>query len=238
MSYPRSGTTWLRFLLFESLTKESPSFGHIREAVPSLTKHRDAAVVLGQQGRLIQSHEVFSDGDRRIIYAVRDARSVALSEYQWQMRSGLEPGSFDRFIRDFTRGKSNPWGAWDKHVQFWLDSEPARNQHLHVVKFEDLKRDPVASLRGILGFLGVGMSTSELQVIVDNNRVERMRAKEDAARSQGWRSTARSDIRFVNQGSAEGWRDGLTKAQRLSIEQQFGSTLERLGYLAPQASQP
>jgi hypothetical protein len=237
VSYPRSGTTWLRFLLFESMTKESPSFGHIKEAVPSLTKHRDAAVVLGQEGRLIQSHEVYSDGDRRIIYAVRDARSVALSEYQWQRRSGLEPGSLDRFIRDFTRGKSNPWGAWDQHVRFWFESEPALNQHLHLVKFEDLKRDPVASLRGVLEFLGVGMSTSELQVVVANNRVERMRAKEDEARSRGWRSTARSDIRFVNQGKAEGWRDGLTQGQRRAIEEHFGSTLERLGYLAPRASQ-
>ncbi|MGH2791659.1 MAG: sulfotransferase domain-containing protein [Actinomycetota bacterium] len=232
VSYPRSGTTWLRFLLFEALTNKSPIFGSIKEAVPSLTKHHNAAPILGQRGRLIQSHERFSDGDRRVIYAVRDARSVALSEYQWQRRLGLEPGTLDRFINDFVRGKSNPWGAWDRHVRFWFDSEPARCGHLHVIKFEDLKRDTVGTLRLALSFLGVEMAGEELRSVVDNNSVERMRAKEDEARERGWRSTARSDIRFVNEGRSERWRDELTAAQKDAIEARFLSTLEELGYLS------
>jgi hypothetical protein len=232
VSYPRSGTTWLRFLLFEALTKNSPIFGNIKEAVPSLTKHHNAAVILGGQGRLIQSHERYSNGDRRVIYAVRDARSVALSEYQWQRRLGLEPGSLDRFIGDFVRGRSNPWGAWDRHVRFWLESEPARCGHLHMIKFEDLKRDTVGTLRGALSFLGAETPTEELRSVVNNNSVERMRAKEDEARARGWRSTARADIRFVNKGRAQGWRDELTSAQRNAIEARFHSTLEELGYLS------
>ncbi|MBA2312815.1 MAG: sulfotransferase domain-containing protein [Actinobacteria bacterium] len=232
VSYPRSGTTWLRFLLFEALTNKSPGFGSIKEAVPSLTKHHHAAVVLGQRGRLIQSHETFSDGDRRIIYAVRDARSVALSEYQWQRRLGLEPGSLDRFIADFTRGRSNPWGPWDQHVQYWLASEPARLDHLHLIKFEDLRRDTVGTLRLALSFLGVEMTIEELRSVVDNNSVERMRTKEDDARERGWRSRARPDIRFVNQGRSEGWRNELNPQQIKAIETRFQPTLERLGYLS------
>ena len=232
VSYPRSGMTWLRFLLFEALTNKSPIFGTIKEAVPSLTKHHNAAVVLGQGGRLIQSHEKFSDGDRRVIYTVRDARSVALSEYQWQRRLGLEPGSLDRFIADFVRGKSNPWGSWDQHVLFWFASEPARCDHLHVIKFEDLKRDTVETLRLALSFLGAEMTSEELRLVVDNNSVERMRTKEDDARERGWRSRARSDIRFVNQGRPDGWRDELNPQQTEAIEARFQSTLERLGYLS------
>jgi hypothetical protein len=231
VSYPRSGTTWLRFLLFEALTKNNPIFGSIKEAVPSLTKHHNAAAILGQRGRLIQSHERFSDGDRRVIYAVRDARSVALSEYQWQKRLGLEPGSLDRFIEDFVRGKSNPWGAWDRHVRYWFASEPARRGHLHVIKFEDLKRDTPGTLRLALSFLDVERTGEELRTVVDNNSVERMRDKEDEARARGWRSSARPDIRFVNQGRSEGWRDELNRAQREAIETRFQSTLEELGYL-------
>jgi len=231
VSYPRSGTTWLRFLLFESLTGENPRFGHIKDAVPSITKHHSAAVVLGRRGRIIQSHETFSDGDRRIIYAVRDARSVALSEYQWQNRLGLQPGSLDRFIADFLRGKSNPWGAWDRHVNFWLGSEPAVNGHLHLVRFEDLRRDTLGTLIQALSFLGVEKSTDELEAVIGNNSVERMREKEDEARVRGWRASASSNIRFVNEGKVGGWRDQLTDGQRMAIETRFQPTLERLGYL-------
>lgn len=230
VSYPRSGTTWLRFLLYEALTGESPEFGHIKKAVASLNKHHEAAKVLGEQGRLIQSHETYSDGDYRTVYAVRDPRSVALSEYQWQRRLGLEPGTLDRFINHFVRGRSNPWGAWDRHVTFWLDSDAARNNRLHLIRFENLRGDTVGTVRAALLFLGCDNDEDDLKRIVDGNSVERMRAKEDAAKKRGWRSTARSDIRFVNEGNVGGWRDQLTDAQRARIESRFGPTLERLGY--------
>ncbi|CAN5495316.1 sulfotransferase domain-containing protein [soil metagenome] len=232
VSYPRSGTTWLRFLMFEALTGQSPAFGHIKEAVASINKHHEAAIVLGRQGRLIQSHETYSGGDHRIVYAVRDARSVVLSEYRWQKRLGLEPGSLDRFIRAFVRGRSNPWGSWDRHVAFWLESESARKDHLHLVRFEDLRRDTLGTLRDALQFLDVQRSDDELQTVIDNNAVERMRNKEDEARDRGWRTSAKSDIRFVNEGSVEGWRTQLTETQRVTIESRFGPTLEKLGYFS------
>lgn len=230
VSYPRSGTTWLRFLLYEALTGESPEFGHIKKAVASLNKHHEAATVLGERGRLIQSHETYRGGDHRIVYAVRDPRSVALSEYQWQRRLGLEPGTLDRFIGHFVRGKSNPWGAWDRHVTFWLDSATARNDRLHVIRFESLRQDTLGTLRGALLFLGCDRNQDDLERIVDANSVARMRAKEDEAKERGWRSTARSDIRFVNEGSVEGWRERLSDAQRALIESRFGPTIQRLGY--------
>lgn len=232
VSYPRSGTTWLRFLMFEALTGTSPAFGHIREAVASINKHHEASTVLGRMGRLIQSHEIYSPGDHRVVYAVRDARSVALSEYQWQRRLGLDPGSLDSFIHDFARGRSNPWGAWDEHVGFWLDSEPAQNGHLHLIKFEDLRRDTLGSLRAALAFLGEQRSDDELQGAIDNNAVDRMRQKEDEARQRGWRASTKKDIRFVNEGRVGGWRMQLNETQRNTIESRFGPTLERLGYLS------
>lgn len=231
VSYPRSGTTWLRFLLFEALTQRSADFGLMRQGVASLTKHHGAAVVLGDRGRLIQSHEPYSDGDRRVIYAVRDARSVALSEYSWQQRLGLEPGSLDHFIHDFVRGRSNPWGAWDRHVRYWLSSEPAQNNHLELIRFEDLKQDTTGKLKEVLAFLGVERADDELQAVVESNSVDRMRAKEDEARERGWRSGARGDIRFINQGSVAGWREVLMDAQRSMIEERFGATMASLGYL-------
>jgi hypothetical protein len=230
VSYPRSGTTWLRFLMFEALTGGSPAFGHIREAVASINRHHEAAAVLGQRGRLVQSHEPYEAGDHRVVYAVRDARSVALSEYRWQIRLGLEPGSLDNFIGDFVRGRSNPWGAWDNHVNFWLESESAEHGHLHLVKFEDLRRNTLETLRAALVFLGVERSDDELQTVIDNNTVERMRQKEDQATQRGWRATARRDTRFINEGAVGGWRTQLTESQRETIESRFGGTLKDLGY--------
>jgi hypothetical protein len=117
-SYPRSGTTWLRFLLYESLTGEAPEFGSIRAAVPSVGKQRGARPVLVGGGRLVQTHETYSHGDRLVVYVVRDPRRVALSEYYWQKRNRTYDSSLAAFVEDFCRGRSNPWGSWGAHVEY------------------------------------------------------------------------------------------------------------------------
>lgn len=230
-SYPRSGSTWLRFLLFETLAGESAQFGHMRRAVPSVGKHHDAIPVLKDGGRVIQTHETFSDGNRRVIYVVRDARSVVVSEYSWQRRLGIETGDFDGFLEKFLKGRSNPWGSWGNHVEFWLTSESARDGRLLMVKFEDLRRDTERTFRKILDFLDASAGDDTVRRAIENNSLHNMRAKEDEARRQGWRPRARSDIRFINTGAVTGWREKLSREQATLIEREFGTTLAKLGYL-------
>ena len=232
IAYPRSGTTWLRFILFEVLSDSEARFGHIREAVPSIGLHPRAKQVLTSGGRLIQTHEPFPVGNRKVVYVARDPRSVVLSEYAWQKRLGLEPGAFEDFLQDFLRGRSNAWGSWDHHVRFWLNSAPARNGLLHLVRFEELRASTFPTVRGILDFLNANVRDEQIERAIQNNTVARMRSKEDEARAQGWRETLQSEIRFVNEGSVEGWKERLTPDQRRAIEDRFAAGMELLDYRA------
>jgi Sulfotransferase domain len=229
-SYPRSGTTWLRFLLYESLTTEDSGFGLMRRAIPSVGKQGGARPVLAGGGRIVQTHEPFCDRDRKVVYAVRDARSVVSSEYSWQQRSGYYAGSFDRFVRDFCRGRSNPWGSWGEHVDFWRHSEPAERGHLLVVRYEDLRADTARVFKDILAFLEAEVDDDVVAAAIANNSIEGMRAKEDLAAEAGSRRAARPDIRFVNTGTTSGWRQRLSAEQVAAIEDRFGPQLESLGY--------
>jgi hypothetical protein len=230
-SYPRSGTTWLRFLLYESLTGESARFGIIRSAVPSVGKQAGARPVLDGRGRLIQTHETFYDRARKVVYAVRDARSVVVSEYSWQQRLRVYPGSFDAFVDDFISGRSNPWGSWGDHIDFWRNSECARNGRLHEVRYEDLRSDTENVFRRVLEFLEADVDAEAVRRAVESNSLEGMRTKEDRAKQEGWRPTVRDDIRFVNTGTTGGWRTKLSAEQAVRIEERFGPTMRSLGYL-------
>jgi hypothetical protein len=229
-SYPRSGTTWLRFLLYETLTGESPEFGSIRAAVPSVGKQRGARPVLVGGGRLVQTHETYSHGDRLVLYVVRDPRRVALSEYFWQKRNRTYDGSLAAFVEDFCRGRSNPWGSWGAHVEFWRQSEPAGNSHLMIVRYEDLSRDTFEVFRRVVNFLGANPEDDLVTAAIEHNCLHGMRSKEDAARRQGWRATARADIRFVNAGTG-GYCEQLSDDETRLIERTFGSTMASLDYL-------
>jgi hypothetical protein len=235
-SYPRSGTTWLRFLLFEALTGDDSGFGLMRGAIPSVGKQRDARPVLPGGGRLVQTHEPYCDRDRLVVYIVRDARAVVLSEYRWQQRSGYYAGPFDRFVEDFASGRSNPWGGWAAHVRYWRSSVAARAGHLHLVRYEDLRRDTASVFRGILDFLGATVDDDALRRAIENNTLEGMRAKEDRAEREGWRRARRPELRFVAAGSLSGWREQLRPAQIGLIEERCGEILDALGYELSHAS--
>jgi hypothetical protein len=227
-SYTRSGSTYLRFMLFEALTGESAEFGVVRKGLPSVGKQLQARSVFPGGGRMIQTHEPYSHGDRRVVYVVRDARSVVLSEYAWHQRMGRAVGKFDKFVEDFLRGRSTPWGSWEQHVKYWLDSEPARNDHLCLVKYEEIYADPHKIFPQVLQFLDSPLDDERVRTIIENNSLEQVRAKEDRAKQAGW--GRKSDVRYVNKGASAGWRERLAPEVARKIETRFGSTLQRLGY--------
>lgn len=227
-SYPRSGTTWLRFLLFELLTGTPAEFVPVNESIPYVGKHRGAPALLPSGGRVIQTHETFLRGIRSAIYLVRDPRSVVLSEYRWQLRTGLFEGSFESFFDAFMSGRANPYGRWDRHVDTWMSSRLAAEGRLHLVRFVDLRTDAVAELTRILDFLGVRRPTALIEAVVANNGLEEMRLKEERAPEGALGARTRADIRFVQSGSTSAWRDELSQGQARAIEERFEPTFRRV----------
>jgi Sulfotransferase domain len=231
-SYPRSGTTWMRFLLSEALSGRSSEFKAIRRIVPYVGQHRKAMPILPGGGKLMYSHDLFSkDATERAIYVVRDARDVVLSEFKWQQRIGVYEGDLDPFIRDFISGRGNPFGSWGEHVDSWVQQDRIDAGLLKVVKFEDLKRDANGVLRSVLGFLDVSLSDAEIQSAVESNSVEMMRQKEDRAPEGSFKKrVVKRNVRFVNQGSTGEWQKNLNASQERLLEESFGPQLQRLGY--------
>jgi hypothetical protein len=230
-SYPRSGTTWLRFLLTEVLSGEEARFGPDAQPIIYVGGHAAAPDVLPGGGRLIFTHETVPVGDRRVVYVVRDPRSVALSEHRWLVRRGLAPPTLDLFIDEFLRGRSNPWGRWDAHVNGWLDSEASKAGHLRVVRFETLRETPEAELADVLRFLGEEVDPSIVARAVENNTLERMREKEEEAPDRAFGAGVRRDIRFVKEGATGGWRNELSFAHAEAITRSFADAMARVRYL-------
>jgi hypothetical protein len=113
---------------------------------------------------------------------------------------------------------------------YWLGSIPARSGNLMIIKFEELRRDPHKVLAETFQFLEVPMKADVIGRAVENNTVERMRAKEDRAPKEIFRRAKAHDIRFVNSGSVSGWKRELTSEQTDAIERYATVPLQRLGY--------
>lgn len=226
-SYPRSGSTWLRFMLNELLVGQASGFTNVNQALPDVGKHDTALPVLPGDGRLIKTHEPFRPEYKKAIYLVRDGRDVMLSEFAYQKALGFAQDDLDAYIPSFLSGKVNPFGSWIHHVQSWLDARDSHHADILLVHFQDLRGNSEDTLAEIVSFLGRPVSREKIRQAIANNAVERMREKE---KINPQRASARG--RFIGSGSVGGWQEKLTVQQIERIEREAGKTLERLGYPA------
>ncbi len=224
-SYPRSGSTWLRFMLLEILAGQASSFNNTNEMLPDVGKHEAGASVLPGNGRLIKTHERFRTEYKKAIYLVRDPRDVALSEFAYQTALGLEKGDFDQYVERFLQGGVNPFGSWIDHANSWMNAaQSGRGKILHM-NFEELKQRPLEQLGRIVDFLQMPEVKNRIPAAIENNSLARMKEKEKANPQR-----ASAQGRFIRSGSAGGWRSTFTERQCQLMQQYAGTLMARLGY--------
>jgi hypothetical protein len=232
VSYPKSGSTWLRFLLAHALTSAEPDFDSIRSTLPPLGLHQRAPRLVAGGGRLIRSHEPLGAapalGRQAAVYLVRDARDVALSYFEHERRSTRFDGELLEFLAGFTQGNVGSYGSWQEHVLSALAHETAGRVPFLRVRYEDLRADTVGELARILRFLGVEPDAAALVAVVEANTKARMRAKESS--STFLRSMPTDGSAFVRPDRDRGWTELVPESERARFERACGAALTGAGY--------
>lgn len=230
VSYPKSGNTWVKFMLAHALTGVETSFDATEDAIGRIGGRTDVPALLPGGGRILKSHEAFSAGVRapgRVVYVVRDGRDVAVSYYEQFVRKGMNPGPFSSYLPRFVAGTVDGYGPWGRHATSWLDGGIARNGRLLTIRYEDLLEDPSGGLQQTLEFLGAPIDTDMVEAAVEANRFEQMRQRE----TQSAFHEKQGDRFFVRRGVAGGWRETFSDADSELFDHAFGAVLERLGYV-------
>lgn len=232
VSYPKSGSTWLRFLLAHVLTDHHADFDSIRDTVPPVGRHRGAPALLPSGGRVIRSHEPLSPTlgrcGRPVVYLVRDGRDVALSYLDHQRRYLQFDGELDAFLDLFLSGQLDGYGTWDDHVAAALEFGRSTPGPFLMVKYEDLRTDPVGQLARVVAFLGVTVEPARLAEAVEANTKDRMRAKE--ASSAFLASKATDGTPFVRSDRRKGWDELVPAPVRETFESRCATALAGAGY--------
>jgi hypothetical protein len=224
-AYPKSGTTWARFVMFEMLSGMPSGFRATNEQMPGVGLHFNALRLLPNGGRFLATHEYYRNDYHRAIYMVRDARDVLLSEFAFLSALEYYTKDLNHFVKTFLFTRVSAYGPWHKNVSSWLDSPIAKNGNMMIVRYEDLRKDPVPLFGQMADFLGAKVSEGKIKEAVANNSIQKMRVKED-------KEPVRASIggRFVRDGAVRGWVSKLSPEQVRLVEQYAGDTLVRLGY--------
>ncbi len=252
-AFPKSGITYLNFMLFHVLFDRPQDAARI-DSDYIFDVHESLARVppAGDEPRYVKVHFSYAANiplrprAARAVYLLRDPIDVMMSVWDFKHLLGEDglldaspaerEAKFQRFCQHWvtTGGLVYPWaGSWKANVSSWLDQA---DLPLLVVRYEVLKAQPFDELKRVLKFLGRDASDGRIAAAVEAGRPENMRKleAEEVAKGQsgifyrpGLARGYASGYRFVGRmhgGSAE---KILAPAARQYAEQMFGPIMER-----------
>lgn len=232
VSYPRSGNTWLRFILANLLHPEGvASFANIEALVPDIHKNTDAVLRRMSGPRLLKSHAAFEPSYPRVLYLCRDPRDVAVSDYYYLLtRSQLANESMEEYLDLFLQGQVGNGVSWRDHVEGWWGSRPEAD-NLLLVRYEDMLDDAVGQLTRIVAFAGLEQSTAAIEAAIQKASLRNMKESE-RVHGHAHRATrhTKEGIPFVRSGSKGQWRKEIPSDFVRAMTEIWGDTMSKLGY--------
>lgn len=269
-AYQKSGTTWTRFLVCRLLTGSFDTSATVDAMVPNIHGNASWEGHLQRGGGVLATHKRYDKLVERygrcvsgFVHVVRHPADVLLSEARFyclshagtvQRREGsVSQERLEQMFREYltvilargvgVRHERLGMGSWASHARSWLDG---RAEHPHVLlRYEDLKSDPVHELRRVATFFGQDPTDDDLRSVVEDCSAERMRAmqeREVALRQVGslyygsdWEPAYDLGLRFVGRAAVG---DGLQLGSRAlaQIDRLFGPVMARLGYAVDPAA--
>ena len=204
-SYPRSGNTWLRFVLADLVTGAPVDFEGVDQVSPSVGFHAGAPE-FGDGARLIKTHEPYQREYRRGVYIYRDVRDVLVSFYRVTRADPNDLGDLDQFVEDFSAGRLI-YGSWQDHVRGWLAA--AEKHPILIKRFEELRSDPEQTVVDIAAAAGIEADRTRAAEALNRNSSEAMHQLE-AKNAEYLRRSFGYQSRGVRAGAVGGWRELLS----------------------------
>jgi estrone sulfotransferase len=222
VSYPRSGNTWMRYLLANIINPdESWHIDNINNIVPDMYQ---VDITLYEKPTIIKSHEPYTDTYSKVIYMYRDGRDVAISYYNLFKTAYRYLGSFEEFIIAMLKGDELlAYGSWQDHVGNWLQAP--RKEDILYIKYEQLCSDTKSVLAQVINFIGANCQKQLIESAV--NKSEFNKIKEDVRKySPHYANGFRGGVK----GGPGMWREVFSEEMNDLFWGYAGEVMTMLGY--------
>jgi hypothetical protein len=256
-AYPKSGITYLNYMLFYALFDEPRDPARIdADYIIDMHEHLSRVPPPDTGRHYLKCHASydpalpFLERAERVVYLVRDPIDVMMSIWDFLHLLG-EPNLLgapqpvkDRIFRNFvqrwvtTGGRQMAAQSWVENVTSWLDQ---RRLPILVVRYEALKADPAVQLERVCGFLGETIAPERLRLAAHQSSAGEMRKQEQREiESKQTGAFYRPELekgyeqgfRFVGRINTNSYDTVLTDEERREADRVFGPVLARVTSLA------
>jgi estrone sulfotransferase len=210
-SFPRTGSTWLRFILcnvisLQEMDGADVDFHMVDDVIPALGRPGLFRPWTYQSmPRLVKTHQPYRRGwfarPERAVYVMRDPRDAMVSYFNFLERRSHLPfhGSFADLIRHRRYGLE---AMLINHVS-WAARKPI------VMRFDEMKADPVGRIDALLRQLGTPAPREILEKAVERASFQKIR---EAQRETGipGKPRFREGFEFARSGKVGQWSEWFT----------------------------
>jgi len=179
VEFPKSGITWLSFLIANSLIKsdaEHVTFYNQHKFVVDVHQLRSASIsndCFLSGTRFIKSHSNYNSEYYFVIYILRNPFDVMLSYYYFTKSLGYKK-NFSQFIKSKDFGIEN----WVKHIESWLINNKDYAQRIHLIKFENLVSNTKSELFNLFNNIGIKVDHGKIERAIELSSKKRMKESE------------------------------------------------------------
>jgi hypothetical protein len=247
-AFPKSGVTYLSFLLFHTLFSEDCDIHDLeRKYILDIHEYPNAAFADARAPRLIKSHFPFNPAipvvraTSKAIYLIRHPIDVMMSAWDFGhlIQGGArdtQSSAFRSYVRQWVATGGDAFGAfgtWIQHVRSWLGQSSIP---VHVVTYENLVDDPEHELQSILDFLRLQVAPEKQRIAIERSSMKSMAALESQEVEKQingifFRSNLAAGYgqghRFINKGHRNSYETLLTPEERAIADKTFGAEIAR-----------
>jgi aryl sulfotransferase len=115
--------------------------------------------------------------------------------------------------------------TWSAHVESWAQ---ATEIPVHLVRYEDMKLDPIPTFTKAVRFMGLDCSEEQIKKAIEMSDFKKLKAKEEV---EGFKERPYKTAAFFRKGEVGDWRNHLSDAQRDRLIADHGEVMRKYGYL-------
>lgn len=238
VSYPKSGNTWMRYLLTYAIWPELADIDLAEMAayIPSFRLQNDKNAMLNPDSpcnhlphRIIKEHARYDESSkyyvRRAIYIARDGRDAIVSYWHFCNQRDKTSIPFSEFI-ELSARPEHSYGSWREHVLGWVN---APLEAKLILRYEDMLADTFSCLSRALKFAEIDVSDSVIERAVDRASFNSMKKLE---MTKGFNLKQLENVEFVRQGKSGTWRDTFAPGDLERFKKFHGGNLNEFGYFS------
>jgi hypothetical protein len=255
-SFPRSGNTWMRFLLtnllFEPVEESNMIGEYIDEIIDPLynlrqSSNRETTIFSNKPAHILKTHMPFSLSMPLIektigaIYVLRNPLDIAVS---LRKQYYDKPKEYQQHFLTYgidTALQLRNYGNWHSHVFSWLEvAKTAHSIPVLLIKYEDLVTDPYTSCLKILNWLQIERSSTHINQAIELSSINNLRKMESNEITKGkpgiffsleQQQAIKEGWRFLADAKKNNYNNYLDEAEIQLGQSTFGPLMKKFNYI-------